>query len=110
MDIEIKVWNWFALFTLGPAIVLLVWLLSRTWRRGERVPPVIVSLALLMGAAICWLAGKNVGTESTSREVVFGLLQITLTAISVWMLRRAKKKQRTASSHSAAELEWKPKT
>jgi len=110
MDIEIKVWNWFALFTLGPAIVLLAGSLIRTRRRGERVPPVIVSLTLLMGAGICWIAGKNVRTKSAAVEVAFGLLLIALTAISVWMLMRAKKKQRSASSDSVAELEWKSKT
>jgi len=110
MDIEIKVWNWFALFTLGPVIVLLAWLLIRTWRRGEKVQPAMVSTPWLMGAMICWIAGKNLRVKSATLEVVFGLLQIALTAMSVWMLRRAKKKQRTASGDSAAELEWKPKT
>jgi uncharacterized membrane protein YfcA len=110
MDIEIKVWNWFALLTIGPVIVLLAWLFIRTWRRAEKVPPAIISVPWLMGAMICWIAGKNVRTKSTALEVTFGLLQIALTAISVWMLRREKKKQRTPSVDSAAELEWKPKT
>jgi len=110
MDIESKVWNWFALLTLGPVIVLLALLLIRTWRRGEKVPRAIISMPWLMGAMICWIAGKNVRARSIALDVVFGLLQIALTAISVWMLRRAKKKQRTASSDSAAELEWKPRT
>jgi hypothetical protein len=102
MDIEVKVWNSFALFTLGPAIVLLAWLLISTWRRGEKVQPAMVSMPWLMGAMICWIAGKNVRTKSTALEVVFGLLQIALTAISVWMQMRAKKKQRTASGDSAS--------
>lgn len=109
MDVELRVWNWFALFTGGPAIVLLVWLLIRTWLRGERVPPVIVSLALLMGAGICRIAEKNVTTKSTALEVAFGLLQIALTTISMWILWRARN-QRTRSSDSVAGLEWKPKT
>jgi hypothetical protein len=110
MDIEVKVWNWFALLTLGPVILLLAWLLNRTWRRGQKVPPAITSMPWMMGAMICWIAGKNVRARPIALEVVFGLLQIALTAISIWMLRRAKEKQRTASSDSAAALEWKPKT
>jgi hypothetical protein len=109
MDVELRVWNWFALFTGGPAIVLLLWLLIRTWLRGERVPPVIVSLALLMGAGISRIAEKNVTSKSTALEVASGLLQIALTTISMWILWRARK-QRTRSSDSAAGLEWKPKT
>ena len=57
MDIEIKVWNWFALFTLGPAIGLFAWFLIRTWRRGEKIPPAMIPLPWLMGATIlldCW--------------------------------------------------------
>jgi len=110
MDIEIKVWNWVALFTLGPSIGLLAWFLIRTWQRGEKIPPAMIPLPWLMGATISWIVGKNVGAKSMALQVVFGLLQIALTAVSVWMLRRAKKKQRTASSDSAVELEWKART